>query len=616
MTPTARGYHWGRRDDKIIVTPGGAQLSTPDEQWFPKPSDRIIEVLPPDRETFETLRGRGCTRYLGLVAAGAGSVGPSGADCEPARFVPLRSADEVRYNNADVLILHGEHRRFLWYRQLGRARFVAFSAAGATAIEARLASLLHRRGAPRRVTWGRRDFYVVEMTRVAAAEARHHLSPLVGLKGLPPRLDERGLHPVVLRWFEKLPELDEGEDLDVLIGDDDLEAFVSVLEEEPGTIPVDVYTVSGRPGSDFKAMAYYPPVLAERILARAVQLPSGYWAPSPEDHFASLAYHAVYHKGIASGLSTETGARKNGTDPEHDYDTVLSDLAEEQGVATPLTMERLDEHLAGVGWRPPRDMLARLAQHNPWVRDRFFATSSARVEPPLTAVFLLRDKASDQRSLAMAHDVLEEHGFEVVQVHRLDPTARGQCTAEIRGGNWGPGPFATSGGQPAVALVAIDPHPKTPTPAQRRMHPGLANGHTLEAKLAYRDRLLSTIDPGAQFNPMHSSDSDDDAWHYLELANPSSLADVHALVEARRATRLADRAGTSQRVRPARADVLTAFDRARQLVRSAGSRLRSTVVRTGGSVIRWGVARRVATARPRTRARPPTATASRGGPLT
>ena len=357
-------------------------------------TDRIIEVAPPDASTARFLRECGCQRYLALVPPAELERVRSDAGELADLFVPMQSADEVLHNNADVLIIHGDHRRTLWYRRVGHARLIAFPSSGTAGREASLASALHRRRRSR-ADWGGRRFELREQTVHRSFVPRHYVSQVVGLDRLPELLDERSIQYAVLRWFDELPNLAAGEDLDVLVADEDLEALWRLLDEQPGTIPSDIYSVSGLPGSEFQSMAYYPPALSAGILERTVQLPSGYRAPAPLDHFRSLAYHAAYHKGEASGLPTSVLDVTPLGQPDHDYSMVLGELAVGLGISAPITLEGLDEHLAEVGWRPPRDTLSRLSHGNRWIRARFFADGDdAPQEIGLTA-FLLRDKAAD-----------------------------------------------------------------------------------------------------------------------------------------------------------------------------------------------------------------------------
>jgi len=497
-------------------------------------TDRVIEIAPPDATTARYLHEQGCTRYLGLVPPADLDRIRGEADDLAELFAPMATVADAIRNNADVLIVHGDHRRLLWYRLVGRARLLAFTTGGAAGREGQLASTLHLR-ARSGADWGSHHFELRTQPRKRSLAARHYTSQTIGLERLPALLAEREIDYVMLRWFDELPHLAAGEDLDILVADDHLERLWAVFGEQPGTVPSDIYSVSGLPGSEFRSMAYYPPALSAGILERSVVLRSGYRAPAPLDHFRSLAYHAVYHKGEASGVATSTLDVAPLVDPDHDYTAVLGGLAVELGIDVAITLEGLDDHLGDVGWRPPRDTLSRLAPSNRWIRARFFA--GADDAPPaigLTA-FLMRDKAADSATITSAEDFLRSRGWDVLDVHHMTDSERTRSAANIRGGNWGPGPFPTSGGIPAVLIVALDDHPTAPTAGHRRQHPGLTNANTLATKLALRDHLMADVELDERFNPLHSSDGEDDAWYYIELTHPDGIAELRATVEERRA---------------------------------------------------------------------------------
>src|SRR5690606_36542489 len=127
-----------------------------------------------------------------------------------------------------------------------------------------------------------------------------------------------------------------------------------------GLIRCDVYSVSGLAGSGYKGIAYYPPHLARAILERAVHHASGAMVPCDRDHFYSLAFHALYHKGLRSGLPVSTPGVQREPAPEHDYTEILRHLADKEGIATEIEMGALDGELARAGWRPPIDFMERV----------------------------------------------------------------------------------------------------------------------------------------------------------------------------------------------------------------------------------------------------------------
>jgi hypothetical protein len=501
-------------------------------------SGRVIDVGATGPEVARALTAAGA-RYLGLVPPRRLAEVRAAAGELAERFHPLESADVVTRCSTDMLILRRGYGRLLWWlRDLRGVRYVAVEHERGVGLERRAAEAVGRlRGRTRPAggyTCAGRRFDVIEVRAPRVARARHYLSPVWGVGGLGRRLEERGLSHVVLRWFEDLPRLQPGEDLDLLVADADLAAVHELLAEEPGTIAVDVYSETGRPGADFRGVAYYPPALARLLLDRAERRPGGWCVPAPREHFLSLAHHAVYHKGERSGLASALFPDRH-PDPEHDYEAVLAALAREVGADVALTLEGLDEYLHEHGWRPPPDAVRRLATANEWARRRFRREELASPEPPEPAVFLVRARTLDVLDLSEVMGALAAYGFEALRVVELDPAASARCAGQLRGGNWDRGPFPRSGGGPAVAVVALHYGPRPPAPWVRERYPDLSNGDVLKAKLRVRDLVAARVPEDAGFNPMHSSDNEAEAWEYVEVVVPAEAAALRAEVERRRA---------------------------------------------------------------------------------
>jgi hypothetical protein len=504
------------------------------------PSCRIIDVGATGHEIAATLARNGCERYLGLVAPERLAEVRGRAGDLSVRFHPLTSAEQAVRNSTDLLVLRGPLVRRLWpVRDLKHAKYVAIETGAAkVTAEARLAAMAGQLAGKLAYvgsyTCGSSRFDVIELPGRRASRPRHYLSPVWGVTGLVERLRATEVDYVALRWFEDLPHLEPGEDLDLLVADRDLHRLQALLLEEPGTIPVDVYSESGVTGSDYQGVAYYPPALARRILDRAVTHTSGCRVPAPDDHLNSLAYHAVYHKGGRSGLlSSVLGHRMN--EPEHDYPAVLQDLARASGVDLPGSLEGVDEFLDRAGWRPPPDTLRRLAPANPWIQQRFFRDAEAAPDPPEVTVFFVRERTTSVVPMKAILDVLDGVGFDVLLVHDLDEAAKLRCSAQARGGNWSRGPFPASGGGPATVIVALHHAPQALKPRLRAQYPRLTNADVLRAKLAIRNLVGAGAGPGSQFNAVHSSDTESEAWEYIALALPDQALDLREQVLRRRA---------------------------------------------------------------------------------
>ncbi|WP_127128523.1 hypothetical protein [Georgenia sp. SYP-B2076] len=503
------------------------------------PRSRVIDVGADGPDVARWLAGRGHERYLGLVPPDRLEAVREAAGDLADRFVALDPPSLATRNSADLMIVRRPFAAYLWsFRDLRHVRYLAVEAGGGVrGVEAHLAGLVPRltgRAAPRgRCTCAGRQLDVLELAGRPAPRARRYLSPTWGVTGLVQRLEAHGVRYAALRWFEQLPALDPGEDLDLLVADDDLATVERLLAEEPGTIPVDLYSESGLTGTDYQGMAYYPPALARQILDRAVVHPSGCRVPRPLDHLRSLAYHAAYHKGLRSGLASAMTTERE-PNPEHDYAAVLADLARENGVDLTLTLDGVDEYLADQGWRPPPDTLRRLAASNPWVGRRFPAEAPPP-DPPEPAVFLVRERTLDVVRLDEVRDVLVRLGFEILLVRALDGPARARCADQMRGGNWGRGPFPQSGGVPATAIVALHYGPRLPPAHLRERYPRLSNIDSLQAKLRIRDLVAERVPEPARFNPVHSSDDETEAWEYVDLAVPDEAGRLRAEVRRRRA---------------------------------------------------------------------------------
>ena len=340
-------------------------------------------------------------------------------------------------------------------------------------------------------------------------------------------LNRLGVRYAVLRWFETLPDVGPGEDVDILVADEDvrrLRPFLHSYVVPPRTQKFDVYTDSGLPGSDFLTVPYYLSTFASGLLERAVLLRGRYRVPSDQDHFDSLAYHAVYHKGAGSGLPedavSEPPAR---ADAEHDYAGVLAALADRLSLSVSLTLEGLDTYLADKGLRPPLDTLDKLSATNPWLRarvDKLWGPSDAGL--PGLAVFVLRERARHLHD-ELCTELLRE-GFQPLETVHLRGDAAAGVSAGVRGGHWGQGPWPVAGGPPVAYVVAYDLSQST---GEAALHPGPQR--VTDTKLAIRSRLLDRLAPGEpRYNPLHSSDDPRQALDYLAaLGDPGIVTRLH-----------------------------------------------------------------------------------------
>jgi hypothetical protein len=526
---------------------------------------RIIELGTSDGMIGQYVLDAGYDGYLGVVRD------PETRSAIIAQYPQLddhltvaHAAKIVSQNNADVLVLNGRFMLHIArFRAIRHARFIAWRLrpsltcvlAVGVAIVQRLigrmsrprfvwcdsSQLNRKRGAkPVAVARGQRAPFIVCRVREPRLHdhVRRFIPHALGVRGFFRCLQKHDVRYAVLRWFESLPHVAPGEDIDLLVDDADVETVRAVLEEGPGIQPVDVYSSGGLPGADFQNMPYFPPRLAEELLERAVSHNGICRVPAPREHFLSLAYHALYHKGRASGLPVRAGLPHVEHNADHNYQAALRDAAQRAGIQTAISLHDLDNLLDSFGWRPPHDMLVRLARHNRWIgallrQQRRTARSDDRL-----AVFLVRDEALRRGGMERAVQLIEGRGFEIVAAERFDPLTSTAAARSIRGGNWGRGPWPISGGPPAAAIVAFDPAPISPNRRQRRRFPFVANARLL-CKEELRAQFNAGLPADQHCNVIHSSDNGREALDYLRIVMPHRVDEFLALLRAQRLDRAA-----------------------------------------------------------------------------
>jgi len=215
----------------------------------------------------------------------------------------------------------------------------------------------------------------LRLVKIINQNANLYIPRELGVSGFFQALENAGAQHVVLRWFEELPKVDKGHDLDILVSDAAIASVHELLTEWPDGQAIDYYSETGIEGTGYKPhkienIPAFPPARAAEMLASAQVQPGGWAIPDRRHHFLGLAYHAVYLKGYESGLppDADTPPRKKGS---RDYATVLTALSERAGFALeqPVTLTSLHHFLRKEGWTPERAHLDALAPANPWIKD-------------------------------------------------------------------------------------------------------------------------------------------------------------------------------------------------------------------------------------------------------
>ena len=442
----------------------------------------------------------------------------------------------IKRNNADVLILseREEIDRLWFFDEYKHTQYICYAPANFLALLAGLPGLLKNTVFRRLKVLGvlnikndlgiKQPILLIKILKRVTPNARRFLSPVTGITDFFKNLNQQEVSYAILRWFEDLPMIMPGEDIDMLVADEDISTIESLLQKQPGIIPCDIYTVSGLPGTAYKNMAYYPPLLAEQILEKAIAFKGVFSVPNPENHFNSLAYHAIYHKGHKSGIPWSLKKQEVSSNPEHEYRDILQNLANSLNIKVDITLEGLDLFLSKIGWRPSEDTLARLDSSQIWLKANNQSKNKVEPNTDITglAVFYLRQKALDLNLESEIIKLIEKEGFNIVRKTVLNKQQAQRVKSQIRGGNWGKGPWSESGGDPAMVLVAVDLMPITPTKAALAKQPHLSNGR-IGVKNKVRDAVNLRLPVEKQCNTVHSSDNEREAWNYLEITFPHEL---------------------------------------------------------------------------------------------
>ncbi|WP_262499741.1 hypothetical protein [Planococcus sp. ANT_H30] len=362
-------------------------------------------------------------------------------------------------------------------------------------------------------------------------EARQYLSPELGLDSFFKLLNERQLDYVVLRWFDELPFLDLNEDVDLLVSDRHIEKVRELLNEKVGILPFDIYSVGGLTGSNFKNIAYYPPYLAETILDQKKLWNNKYYVPSNIHYFLSLMYHAVYHKGEKSGIPANVEGRVKKMPQDHDYPAVLQQLAAETGNSLEeISLPYFHHFLEEQGWAPSTDTIRKLIEvSGNWLESVIKSSEHHFEKDGELMVFVVREWAEQRQLTDYMIDWFERNGLCLIRAIKLDDEQKRNAAQNLRGGNWGQGPWPVSGGKPSTLLVMYDYHPKQLDSKMKKKYPHVSNEHYL-LKEQLRSEINGSLSKEQRANPLHSADDEIEALDYIAAVAPDLVNEVKNVI--------------------------------------------------------------------------------------
>jgi hypothetical protein len=343
-------------------------------------------------------------------------------------------------------------------------------------------------------------------------------------------LNKRNVKYVILRWFDELPAVKQGEDIDLLIADEDLSRVGDLFTYLPYTQACDIYSVTGLDGTGYKNMPYYPPVLANELLNHRVLMKRRFYVPDQKRHFLSLAYHAVFHKGSFSGLTNRYFDKKALSD--HDYKKALFNIEQSVfSVKEDFDYVDLFNVLKQSGWVPEIDTFRILAKFDPWIKN-LVDTQDYKV--PRTdgdlIVFIIREWAEKNDCIEVIQRLLKvNYRLDILYSKKLTDAEKSAAKSYVRGGVWHRGPYSSHGGDPSHILVCFDYKPKW---GVDKRYPYVANLNIL-SKHEIRDRINREVLYPKTANFIHSSDDLIEAINYIQRVIPNSLDQIIKDIEDR-----------------------------------------------------------------------------------
>lgn len=354
-------------------------------------------------------------------------------------------------------------------------------------------------------------------------------------KGLNPllffeKLDQLGVKYVLLRSWENLPEFPEKEDINILIADEErslLDEFVSL---NPTGFKCDIYTIRGGEGGSRNSIPVFPYNLSQALLENRIQM-NGAWVPAMLPYFASVAYHALFHKGHNSGIP---GFGMEPTRFVLDYKKQLEALAEKLNLNVEITVGGLYKWLKDQNYAPGEDTLTKLVEQRPelaMLQTRLFSD----IRGGELMVFVVRERLYEEGFLPDFRMFLEqEYSFDILDVKELNKEQKLTCYNQIRGGKWDKGPYQFSGGAPVAFVIAFDSNPIPLSASAQLKQSRMTNSNNISAKYAYREHLQRQNLEKGDFNGLHSADNEQDALFYISLLGEEYIQEIFLKTEARR----------------------------------------------------------------------------------
>lgn len=345
------------------------------------------------------------------------------------------------------------------------------------------------------------------------SSARRYLKKGVSLDSFFEILKLRDCNYVILRWWEGLPVVATGEDIDILIADEDRDKINDLLTVDREGQPLDLYTITGSRGGAFHDTTYFSSMLSNSILKTRILYKNKYYVPDDAHYFFSMAYHAIFHKGQNSLLpGFQQGAELT---PEHDYTATLENLSHKMGGGININVSSLINILDERDFLPTPDALTLLAGVQPSLKELRAPLFCNAIESELS-IFVLRHECIEQGYLDNIKKIIvSRFKFDILYETKLSKDQAHYLQVNMRGANWERGPYRKSGGGPAHVIVALDYYPEPLSERLNSEYPRFTNKHLLLCKRELRKELNYDCGFFHAYNPVHTADNEMESLWFL-----------------------------------------------------------------------------------------------------
>ena len=346
-------------------------------------------------------------------------------------------------------------------------------------------------------------------------------------------LNKNDIKYVVLRWWDNFPHIEKNEDMDILMYEEDFLKIQHLITYKKNHNKCDIYLLNGKYPGHWNYLPYFPNSLFNDTVKTRILHNNTVYVPAPELHFATIAYHAIFHKGCKSGLPgfNIQNCGKN-IDAEHNYPELLKKLAKEINLNIEINVKTLYDWLDEKGYTPNKDTLAKLIDVN---SELSFLHQKKKYDysRPEMAVFVIRETAVKDGLTNLFIEVFKSMNFSVLWVEHLDAETKKKTAKYLRGGKWDKAHYRISGGVPEKLIVTMDFHPRQMISKGNSNYNWFDNKNVLIAKQKCRKKLIQTK-LFRDYNPIHCADNEDEAVDYLKIAMPDKFQDILAKADRMR----------------------------------------------------------------------------------